>query len=61
MKIILLYCFIAVSISACIQTAATGYENLDNTTFAEKMDDSGVIVIDVRTLDEYQRGHTGLL
>lgn len=57
MRRILLFLFLAVPVYSCNQTAATGYQNLDNKTFAEKMKDTGVVVLDVRTQDEYDHGH----
>jgi phage shock protein E len=57
MKKILLAFFFCALVYSCKETGATGYETLDNQTFAQKLNDSNVVVLDVRTPDEYRQGH----
>jgi rhodanese-related sulfurtransferase len=57
MKQTLLSLLLAVTVASCEETAATGYENLDNKTFITRMQEPGIVLLDVRTEDEYVRGH----
>ncbi len=57
MKQILLSLMLAFSVASCQETAATGYEDLDNKNFLKKMGDPGIMLLDVRTADEFVRGH----
>lgn len=50
--------FLVVTVSACSQSqTSSGYKSVDNKTFAEKMKESNVVILDVRTPEEYQSGH----
>ncbi len=57
MKQTLLSLLLALTVVSCEETAATGYENLDNKTFITRMQEPGIVLLDVRTEDEYVRGH----
>ncbi len=46
-----------VSFAACSQTTTTGFKNIDTKSFAEKMKEKEVVVLDVRTPGEYKEGH----
>lgn len=58
MKIIIfLITFIALVLYACTaQTSSGNYENIDVTTFKEKMADESVVILDVRTPKEIAAG-----
>lgn len=57
MKNPLLFLLLLVSWSACSQTSTTTYYQADNKVFAEKMKQENVVIIDVRTPEEYKAGH----
>lgn len=57
MKKILFVLFIISSTSACSQQQATGYQNIDNKTFVQKAEGKDVMILDVRTPEEYKAGH----
>lgn len=57
MKIQYLIYLLLLSLNACSQQADNSYVNIDNKAFAEKMKDEQVIVLDVRTPDEFRQGH----
>lgn len=57
MKIQYLICLLLFSLNACSQQSGNSYVNIDNKAFAEKMKDEQVIVLDVRTPDEFSQGH----
>lgn len=49
-------CFLA-SLGLNVACAQASYENVDVKGFAALMDDPNVVVLDVRTADEYKEGH----
>ena len=58
MRHLLILFLLSTSFIACSQTQnQAGYKNLDNKAFAEKLKDTSVVILDVRTPDEYNAGH----
>lgn len=45
------------SFAACSQQPAASYKNADNHTFAAEMKKDNVVILDVRTPEEYAQGH----
>lgn len=55
MKATLFFVFLLSSLAACSQQPA--YHNVDNKKFAELMKQPDVVILDVRTPQEFQGGH----
>lgn len=52
---LIIFSLIVVIFSAC--QSASGYKNIDAKTAKEKIDNNEVVVLDVRTAEEFQAGH----
>lgn len=57
MKNTLLLLLLLTSFAACSQTQTTAYRNADNKIFTEKMKQENIVILDVRTPEEYKEGH----
>jgi len=57
MKTLILLLFISFSFVACSQKSSSSFQNVDNQKFAELMKESNIVIIDVRTPEEYKEGH----
>ncbi|MBK9730772.1 MAG: rhodanese-like domain-containing protein [Chitinophagaceae bacterium] len=57
MKQQLLSLLLLLSFAACSQTTTTAYHNADNKAFAEQLEKENVVILDVRTPEEYKEGH----
>ncbi len=58
MKNFLFLAFINLSFFSCAQNKTDGaYKDLDNKSFAEKMNEPDVVIIDVRTPEEFANDH----